>query len=99
MVPAAPGVLMMSAPDGSFRSAARADASSGVRDSAGAGFAGGRADFCFAVELSDLLGGALGAAVVADSADGRVVSAAGAERPVPAMAKPRAITCRITRIL
>jgi len=38
------GGLIMSAPDGSFGSAARALASSGVRDSAGAGLAAGRVD-------------------------------------------------------
>ena len=51
---------MMSAPEGSFGSAARAAASSGVRDSAGAGFAPGRADsFYFGSDASGFAGAIL----------------------------------------
>ena len=87
---------MISAPEGSFGSAARAAASSAVRDSAGAGFAGGRADsFCFG---SDALG-FVGAILSSDGAisfkgcdDGGFivvgVSAANADKAKPAMTKP-----------
>ncbi len=89
---------MISAPEGSFRSAARAAASSGVRDSAGAGFAGGRADsFCFGSDAS----GFVGAILISDGAisfigcdDGGFivvgVSAANADKAKPAMTKPTA---------
>ena len=52
---------MMIAPEGSFGSAARADAaSSGVRDSASPGFAGGRAEFvCFGAGASGFAGAIL----------------------------------------
>ncbi len=86
---------MISAPEGSFGSAARAAASSGVRDSAGAGFAGGRADsFCFGSDASGFAGAIL-------SSDGEIsfkgrddggfivvgVSAANAGKAKPAMTK------------
>jgi hypothetical protein len=87
---------MISAPEGSFGSAARAAASSGVPDSAGAGFAGGRADsFCFGSDASGFAGAIL-------SSDGEIsfkrcddggfivveVSAANADKAKPAMTKP-----------
>jgi len=88
---------MISAPEGSFGSAARAAAaSSGVRDSPGAGFAGGRADsFCIGSDASGFVGAVL-------SSDGEIsfngrddggfiavgVSAAHADKAKPAMTKP-----------
>ena len=87
---------MISAPEGSFGSAARAAASSGLRDSAGAGFAGDRADsFCFGSDASGFAGAIL-------SSDGEIsfkgrndggfmvvgVSAANADKAKPAMTKP-----------
>jgi len=87
---------MIIAPEGSFGSAARAAASSGVRDAAGAGFAGGRADFsCLGSDASGFVGAILssdGAISFKDFDDGGFisvgVSAAHADKAKPAMTKP-----------
>jgi len=86
---------MISAPEGSFGSAARAAASSGVRDAAGAGFAGGRADFfCLDPDASGVVGAILssdGAISFKGCDDGGFiavgVSAANADKAKPAMTK------------
>src|ERR1043166_2597251 len=65
-----PGFLMMSAPEGSFGSAARAAASSGLRASAGAGCGGGRDD--------SLLPALVDGGVDSTGAAGRAGDAAGA---------------------
>ena len=87
---------MISAPEGSFGSAASAAASSGVRDSTGASFNGGRADsFCFGSETSGFVGAVLssdGEISFKGCADGGFivvgVSAAHADKAKPAMTKP-----------
>ncbi len=103
LAPVPAGALMISAPDASFGSAARAAAASGVRDSAGAGVAGCRADsFCFGSDASGLLGAIL-------SSDGEIsfkdcdddgfidvgVSAANAGKAQLAMTNPTANDCTI----
>jgi hypothetical protein len=104
LVPASAGPLMMRAPEGSFASAARSAASSGVLDSPAAGFAGGRIDpFCFVSDASGFAGATLssdGATSLEGFDDGGftavVVSAAHADRAMPAMTKPTPFVRRMT---